>query len=394
MNALEIKPNIFWVGAIDWDIRNFHGYLTPKGTTYNSYLIIDDKITLVDTVKNQFFEEMLTRIKKVVEPDKIEYIVVNHVEMDHSGSLPHLLELAPAAKVITSPNGKRGLIRHYRKEWNFVIVNSGEEIKIGENTLKFFHMPMVHWPDSMATYIVESRALLPNDAFGQHIATFERFDEEIGWDILKQESAKYYSNIVMPYAEQVKKVLDAISNLKIEVICPSHGVVWRKFTKEIIESYRQWASNETEKKALVIYDTMWGSTKKIAYAISKGIEEAGIPVIIRNLQTNHISDIITGVLSSRAICIGSPTLNNGMLPSVSGFLTYLKGLRPKNRIGLAFGSYGWGGQGAKEVAGIMESMGWEMPLKMINFQYIPDDNEIEEAYKTGKNLGDIIKNLK
>jgi len=390
MKPAEIKSGVYWVGAIDWNLRYFHGYLTPRGTTYNAYLIIDDKITLVDTVKHYLFDEMLSRIKAVVDPAKIDYLVVNHVEMDHSGSVPKIMELMPKAKVVTSPQGKKGLLRYFKKEWDFMVVNSGEQLNIGARTLNFVHVPMVHWPDSMVTYIPEDKLLLPNDAFGQHIGGAGRFDDQVGWDILHEEAAKYYANIVLPYGQNVLKALDVVSTLDIDMVAPSHGVIWRTYLEEIVPVYRRWAGNETDPKALIVYDTMWDSTKRIALALQEGLEEAGVPVTMRFLQTNHMSEIMTDLLTSRAVLVGTPTLNNGMLPSVAGFLTYIKGLRPINRIGLAFGSYGWGGQGAKEAAAVLNGMGWEMPVDFINLQYLPDDRELDGAREAGRKLGDAV----
>lgn len=390
MRPVELKPGLYWVGGIDWDLRSFHGYLTPRGTTYNAYLIKDEKIVLVDTVKHYLFDEMLSRIKEVVDPAKIDYLVVNHVEMDHSGNVPKVMEVAPGAKVVTSPNGRKGLLRHYRKEWNFMVVGSGEELTIGRRTLKFVHTPMVHWPDSMVTYLPEEKVLLPNDAFGQHIASAERFDDELGWDVVHEEAAKYYANIVLPYGEQVNKALDVVAQLPLEMIAPSHGLIWRTYLPDLLKVYRQWANHETKRKALVVYDTMWGATRRIALALRDGLEDAGVPVTVRCLQTSHISEIMPDVLVSKAILVGTPTLNNGMLPTVSAFLTYLKGLRPKKRVGFAFGSYGWGGQGAKEVRAAMEAMGWEVPLDVLNIQYTPDDAELASARAAGCQLAGVI----
>ncbi|MFQ6002424.1 MAG: FprA family A-type flavoprotein, partial [Candidatus Zixiibacteriota bacterium] len=314
MKPVEIKPEIFWVGGIDWNLRNFHGYLTPRGSTYNAYLIVDEKIVLVDTVKHYLFEEMLSRIKEVVDPSRIDYIVSNHVEMDHSGSLTKILKIASEAKVITSPHGEKGLSRHFKEEWDFKVVKSGDSLSVGKRTLQFFLTPMVHWPDSMATYVPEEKLLLPNDAFGQHIATAKRFDDQLGWDIVYEEAAKYYANIVLPHGEQVKKALETLSALNIEMIAPSHGVIWRSYLPKIFEAYQKWAKNLSENKALIVYDTMWGSTEKIAYALRDGMEKVEIPVTMRNLKTSDISDVMTDLLLSRGILIGSPTLNNGMLP--------------------------------------------------------------------------------
>jgi flavorubredoxin len=329
---------------------------------------------------------MLSRIKDVIDPSWIDYIVSNHVEMDHSGSLPKILDLAPKAKIITSPLGEKGLRRHYKKDWDFQVVKSGDSVNIGKRNLHFVHTQMVHWPDSMVTYIPEEKLLLPNDAFGQHIASFERFDREICWDILKEEAGKYYANIVLPYADQVQKALGVLSGIDIDMIAPSHGVIWSEFVSDIIKEYSGWAQNETQDKALIVYDSMWGSTSKIAYALEEGLTEQGVGVTVRNLKTSHISDIMTDLLSTKMVLIGSPTLNNGLLPSVAAFLTYIKGLRPKKRIGLAFGSYGWGGQAVGEIEDIMKELGWEVPIGPINIKYVPDPGELIKIKETGNQL--------
>ena len=391
LKKVELKPDIYWVGGIDWDIRNFHGYSTKRGTTYNAYLIMDKKITLIDTVKHYLFDEMLSRIKEIVNPDEIDYIISNHVEMDHSGSLPKILEVSPKARLFTSTRGLKGLQRHYKEQWNFQALNSGDTLNIGKRKLHFVHIPMVHWPDSMVTYSPVDKVLFPNDAFGQHIASSEHFDDEIEWGILKEEAAKYYANIVMPYGDQVTKALEVLSELKIDMIAPSHGVIWRSRIPEILKEYKKWAGFETEDKALIIYDSMWGSTEKIAYSLREGIEESETHVNIRNLKTSHISDVITDILTSKLILIGSPTLNNGMMSSVGGFLTYLKGLRPRNRIGFVFGSYGWGGQAVGEIEKILKSLSWEIPFESINLNYVPDNKELIDVKRIGYKLGKYLK---
>jgi flavorubredoxin len=392
LNKIEIKSDIYWVGGIDWDLRNFHGYETQRGTTYNTYLIVDKKITLVDTVKHYLFDEMLARIKEIVDPKKIDYIVSNHVEMDHSGSLPKMIKEAPNAKIITSTRGEKGLLRHYKRDLGFQAVKSGDTLNIGKRTLHFVHIPMVHWPDSMVTYIPSDKLLLPNDAFGQHIASSERFDDEIDWGILREEAAKYYANIVMPYGDQVKKALEAVSGLDIDMIGPSHGIIWRSHIPKIVEEYKKWANYETEKKALIIYDSMWGSTEKIAYSLLEGLSESGVPIKIRNLKNTPISDIITDVQDSKLVLLGSPTLNNGVMPSMGGFLTYIKGLRPRNRIGFVFGSYGWGGQAVGEIEKILKDLSWDMPFDSININYIPDEEELNNVKDMGRKIGKYLKN--
>jgi flavorubredoxin len=391
LQKVEIKPKIYWVGAIDWNIRNFHGYDTRRGTSYNAYLIIDDKITLIDTVKHYLFDEMLSRIKEIVNPNKIDYIISNHVEMDHSGSLPKIKKESPNAKIITSTRGQKGLLRHYKKDLDFQVVKSGDTLNIGKRTLHFVHTPMVHWPDSMVTYVSSDKLLLPNDAFGQHIASNHRFDDNFEWGILREEAAKYYANIVMPYGDQVKKALETVTELDIDMIAPSHGVIWRSKIPEIIKEYKKWANYESENKALIIYDTMWGSTEKIAYSLMEGLSESGINVSLRNLKNTHISDIITDIQDSKLILLGSPTLNNGMMPSMAGFLTYLKGLRPRNRIGFVFGSYGWGGQAVGEIENVLKDLSWDMPYNTINLNYIPDDTELKDVKELGKKIGKNFK---
>jgi flavorubredoxin len=388
LKKIQLKPDIYWVGGIDWDLRNFHGYLTQRGTTYNAYLILDEKITLVDTVKHYLFDEMVQRIKAIIDPAKIDVIVSNHVEMDHSGSLPKLMELAPNATVVTSTKGEVGLKRHFKKDWDFKAVKSGDTLNIGKRTLNFVHTPMVHWPDNMVTYILEDKLLLSNDAFGQHIASSERFDDELGWEILREEAAKYYANIVMPYGDQVKKALEALGGLEIDMIGPSHGIIWRSMIPNILKEYTKWANYETENKAVIVYDS---STEHMAYHLCDGLSEEGIHATMRNLKTNDISDIMTEVLTSKLILIGSPTLNNGFLPTMGKFLTYIKGLRPRNRIGFAFGSYGWGGQAVGELEHLMNDFNWELPIEGIKIKYVPDQSELDEVKEVGKKLGKLLQ---
>ncbi|MBT9140774.1 MAG: Nitric oxide reductase [Dehalococcoidia bacterium] len=380
MKAVQVKENIYWVGGIDWDIRSFHGYLTPRGTTYNAYLIIDDKITLIDTVKHYLFDEMLSRISSIIDPAQIDYVVSNHVEMDHSGSLPRIMAVAPKAKIITSPNGEKGLKAHYQGEWSYTVVKSGDALNLGNRNLTFVQTPMVHWPDNMVTYLGEEKILFSNDAFGQHIATSERFDDQIGGDILLEEAGKYYANIVLPYGSQVQKALEAVSTLDIEIIAPSHGIIWRSQIPSILKKYHKWASNATENKAVIVYDTMWGSTEKIAYAVENAFEAKGVSTRMMNLKVNDISEVMTEVLTAKYICVGSPTLNNNMLPTVAAFLTYLKGLAPKNRTGLAFGSFGWGGQSVSQVEDVLKGADFEL-MELIKLPYIPGKEQLEETTK-------------
>ena len=249
---------------------------------------------------------------------------------------------------------------------------------------------MIHWPDSMATYIPEDRLLLPNDAFGQHIASAERFDDQLDWGILREEAAKYYANIVTPYSDQVKAALPAVAALSFDMIGPSHGIIWRSRIPDILKEYAKWASHETEKRAVIVYDTMWHSTEMMAHSLKKGLEDAGVPVTMRSLGVTHLSDVITDVLSSRLVIVGSPTLNNGMLPKMGEFLTYVKGLRPKKRLGFAFGSYGWGGQAVGEMEAVLKELNWELPEKGINLKFIPDESELAACREAGRALGERL----
>ena len=375
---LEIAKDIYWTGYIDWDLRNFHGYSTPDGSTYNAYLLVDEKPTLIDTVKHYGFEEMVRRIRQVMDPAKIRYIISNHTEMDHSGTIDRLLELCPQAEVVCSPKGAEGLQRHFKKNWKFKVVTTGDTLNIGRRTLQFVLMPMVHWPDSMATYSVADAILFPNDAFGQHIASSERFADEIGLDVVMHAAAKYYANIVMPYGSQVNAVLDVVSKLAVKTICPSHGLMWRRAEdiSRIATSYRAWASHQTEPRAVIIYDTMWHSTELIARTLYAGLEDAGIPVSLFSLQASHLSDAITEVMRSRVVLLGSPVLNNNVLPTMAGFLTYMKGLKPRNRFGLTFGSYGWATAGFKELENAVTESGMKLLGPGTYVQYIPSAEDL------------------
>lgn len=391
MGLQELKKGIYWVGGIDWNIRNFHGYLTQNGTTYNAYLVVDEKTVLIDTVKENVTEQMISRIRQVIDPAKIDYVLSNHTEMDHSGSIPKIMEFCPQAKVITSKAGEKGLRRHFKQEWDFQVVKSGDEISIGSRTLQFVNTPMVHWPDSMVTYVPEEKILFSNDIFGQHLATAERFDDEIGWSCLRRDAGKYYGNIVTPFGKQAQKALKTVAELEIEMICPSHGVIWRSYIPQILQEYNRWAAHETDNRAVIIYDSMWNSTEKMAWALEEGLGKAGIRCTSRNLKYNHISDIMTDVLDAKMVLLGSPTLNNGMLPTMGQFLSYLKGLKPQGRLGFAFGSYGWGGQAVKQLEQAMEELQWEQPLKGVNIEYIPDEAELAEVVEVGLKLGDLLK---
>lgn len=379
MQKLEIRQDIYYVGAVDWDVREFHGYSTDRGSTYNAYLILDEKVTLIDTVKAPFGQEMLERIAEVIDPAKIDYVISNHVEMDHSGALPQLMKAAPNATIITSaPNGLKGLQAHYGTDYKYQTVKAGDVLNIGKRNLTFVATPMLHWPDNMVTYCPEEKILFSNDAFGQHFASNLHFDVDVDLDEVFAQAKKYYANILMPYGTQAQKAMEIVKGLELSMIAPSHGVIWTEHIPMILETYDYFASPELEEEACVVYDSMWHSTEKMALAVLEGFSKAGIPARLFDLKSNHISDVMTEVLKSAYVAVGSPTLNNQMLPTVASFLCYMKGLAPKNRKAFAFGSYGWGGQSIALVNQELESMGCQIIHEPIRQQYIPSQEQLRE----------------
>ncbi|MEQ9729251.1 MAG: FprA family A-type flavoprotein [Candidatus Methanoperedens sp.] len=397
MAKIELTDGVYWVGVVDWNLRDFHGYTTPRGGTYNAYLIVDEKVALVDTVKHGFAGEMIERIKEIIDPSKIDYIVSNHVEMDHSGSLPEIMKIATNAQVIATEKGKEGLVRHYRANWNFRTVKTGDELTLGKKTLTFITAPMLHWPDSMFTYMKEDKILLSNDGFGQHLASSFRFDEDLcsllGYecDTVMDEAAKYYANILMPFAGIILKKIEEIQKLGIEIkmIAPSHGMIWTNPGK-IIDAYLKWAQGISKQKVLIIYDTMWSSTEIMANEILRGVADSGVEAALFHLRKNDWSEIVKEVLEARAIIIGSPTLNNGMFPTVGGFLTYLMGLRPKNKLWATFGSYGWAGGAVKAVNEKLKSSGYE-PVESLEVIFRPDEQDMAKCYALGQKIASMVK---
>ena len=392
MTKVQLAKGVYWVGAIDWNVRNFHGYSTHRGTTYNAYLIVDEKIALIDTVKAPFYDEMAARVRKIVSFDKIDYVISNHVEMDHSGSLPMALRDAKNAKLVTLEKfGENGLAKTFHQSWPTIAVKEGSTVDLGKRKLAFIPTPMLHWPDSMCTYLVEDKLLFSMDAFGQHIATSQRFDDEVDMGIVMHEASKYYANILMPFGDLIVKAVNKLGGVKIDMIAPSHGIIWRSHIKDIVEAYARWGKGETVAKALVIYDTMWGSTQKMALAILKGMTDEGVDVKLFNLTASDKSDVIKEVLDAKALIIGSPTLNNGIFPSVAEFLCYLKGLKPRNKIGAVFGSHGWGGGAVKAVQQELEQTGVELIDSKLAFKFVPDEAEIQKCIDFGREIAAKIK---
>jgi len=394
MKSVEVKKGIYWVGAVDWTLGTFHGhtYTTKRGTTYNSYLIIDEKITLIDGVSGLFSGELVERIREIIPVEKIDYIVVNHIENDHSGALPELTKLCPKAKLFGTAKSKEGLYRMYYENWDFQVVKTGDKLKLGKRTLTFIEAPMIHWPDSMFTYCAEEELLFPNDAFGQHYATSERFDDETDQCALMDEAAKYYANILWPLSGMIARKIDEIQkmNISVKMIAPSHGVIWRRDPMKIINSYISWAKNETKPKAVIIYETMWGSTAKMARKISDGLIDGGVTVRLFDVTGADRTEINNQLLDAKCYIIGSSTHDNGMLSTIAGFLEFLKGLKPKNRIGAAFGSHGWAGGAVAELEEAMKETGIEQAAASLDVKYAPDENELKKCYEMGAELAKKI----
>ena len=393
-SAVKVSDHVYWVGAIDWTIRDFHGYTTPHGSTYNAYLVIADEITLIDTVKEPFMDEMLARIKSVVDPAKIKYIISNHSEMDHSGCLPQVIDLIKPKKVFASVIGTKTLKELFHDQREITPVKDGEILSLGNMELTFMETRMIHWPDSMFTYLAKDQLLFSQDAFGMHWATLERFADELPAANLEYEAATYYANIVLPYSPIVLKALDKVmaTGWKIKIIAPDHGPIWRKDLGGIIELYKKWASQKHTAKAVVVYATMWHSTEKMARAISEAIAGAGIQVKLLSMSETHRSEVVYEVLDAGALIVGSPTLNNNILPQMADVMTYLKGLKPANLIGAAFGSYGWSGESVKDLEGLLKEMKVEIVAEAVSVKNVPDSSVLEKCAELGKTIAaELIK---
>lgn len=376
--AIQISDDIFWVGAVDWSMRNFHGYETGRGSTYNAYLILDDKITLIDTAKINFADELISRIASVVDPAQIDVIVSSHVEPDHSGALKEVAALAPDAEIITTnPNGLKGLTARYGK-LNYRAVKAGDELSIGKRTLKFVPTPMLHWPDSMVTYCPEDKILFSNDAFGEHLATSMRFDDENNLETILREAKKYYANILMPFGKQAQVALKALGGLEIKMIATGHGVIWRTHIDKILDCYKKWSASEVEERAVVVFDSMWHSTEILAQTITEAFAQKNIPAAFYDIKATPLSDIVTDIFTSKYLAVGSPTINNQMMPTIAAFLCYLKGLRPVNHKGFAFGSYGWGGQSIGLVEDELKAAGVEIILDKIRVANLPTAAQLDD----------------
>jgi flavorubredoxin len=393
MNRVSLAEGINWVGVVDWTLRDFHGYITRRGATYNAYLISDEKTALVDTVKHTFSSELLRNIGEIVDPEKIDYIIVNHVEMDHSSSLPVIAKAAKNATIIASQRGKDAIIEHYGADFKIQTVKTGDELKLGKRTLRFIEAPMLHWPDSMFTYVVEDKILMPNDAFGQHLATSERFDDEVDAHVLMEEAKTYYANILMPLGPMITRKIQEVVQMGIPIamIAPSHGVIWRSDPSKIIKAYLDWSAGVSENKVVIVYDSMWGSTDKMARAITEGVASQGVDAKLLKLRAAEQTDIVTEILDAKAVIVGSPTINNGIFPTLGGFLTYITGLKPKGKLWGFFGSYGWGGGAVKGMIETVKKAGFEVYEPSVEVKYVPDQEDLKKCYEFGQQIAAKIK---
>jgi flavorubredoxin len=398
MQPLEIKKGIYWVGAVDYACRDFHGYaLSPRGATYNAYVALDEKNVLFDTVKHGFSEVMLERLSTVIAPEKIDYLVVNHVELDHAGALPQIIKICKPEAVLCSPMGQKAIEAHFKgwEAWPLKVVKTGDSISIGKRSVHFVETRMLHWPDSMFSYIPEDKLLISNDAFGQNIASSERFADEISRDALEHAMTEYYYNIVLPYSQQVLKTLALAEELKLDIdmIAPDHGLIFRgkDEVRYVLETYRRFAEQKPQKRALIVYDTMWHSTAKMAYTIAEGLNAEGVPTRIMDMKDNHHSAVMTELGRCGLIVVGSPTHNNTILPYMAAMLTYMKGLRPQNRIGGAFGSFGWSGECLKILTEHLEGMGFELPVEPVKTKYVPGEDALKQCMEMGRALGRALK---
>ena len=393
MEAIKIADGIYSVGVRDWNIRDFHGYSTDLGTTYNSFLIVDEKTVLIDTVKEGFADQLFDNIAQVVDPRQIDLVVSNHTEMDHTGSLARVLHRIGEDKPIyCSKMGHKNLAKHFRQKWNYRPVANGEELKIGKRTLTFLETRMIHWPDSMFTYLKEDKILFSSDGFGQHYAGPARFDDQIG-DAIMQHAKKYFANILMLYSAHIQKLLDNVMGLGLEfkMICPDHGVIWRQDPTKIIEAYVRWCRQEPQQKAVVLYDTMWHSTEKMAEAVTAGLNQEGVVAKPFHVRKSHRSEIMTEVLEAGAVVVGSPTLNNQLFPSLADILTYMKGLKPLNKIGAAFGSYGWSGEAVQMINKELEAMKFDIIDAGLKVQYVPDKDALQSCFELGRKVARAVK---
>jgi flavorubredoxin len=388
----RITDKVTWVGKIDWELQRFHGdeYSINRGSSYNSYLIRDEKVALIDTVWEPFDEEFVTNLKKEIDLDKIDFIIANHGEIDHSGALAALMREIPDTPIYCTANGEKSIKGQFHQDWNFVNVKTGDTIDLGESKLIFLEAPMLHWPDTMFCYLTGENILFSNDGFGQHYASESLFNDTVCQSELYDEAIKYYANILTPFSSFVTKKINEIlgMNLPIDMICPSHGVVWRDNPTQIVEKYLEWADDYSENQITLVYDTMWDGTRKMAVAIAKGIELAdpNVKIKLYNAAKTDKNDILTEVFKSKTIVVGSPTINNGLLYSIAGILEMIRGLKLKGKKAAAFGCYGWSGESIKLITAALKESKFEIINDGLRTKWVPDEDATDVCIEFGKEI--------
>ena len=393
--SINVKNNVYWVGKIDWELRKFHGdeYSTHRGSTYNSYLIKEEKVALVETVWAPFSKEFVANLAGEIDLKKIDYVIANHAEIDHSGALPELMRQIPETPIYCTKNGVKSLKGHYHQDWNFNVVKTGDRLSLGQKELIFVEAPMLHWPDTMFCYLTQDNILFSNDAFGQHYATEYMFNDLVDQSELFEECLKYYANILTPFNPLVvKKIKEVLSfELPLDIICTSHGVIWRDKPGQIVEKYLEWADDYQENQITILYDTMWDGTRVMAEKIAGGITDANKEVNVKlfNLAKSDKNDVITEIFKSKAILVGSPTINRGILVSVAGILEEVKGLKFKNKKAAAFGCYGWSGESVKIISGILEESGFNVINEGLKVMWNPDDESIAKCAEFGQQIARV-----
>jgi len=391
----ELAKDVYWVGVVDWELRHFHGHelSTHRGSTYNAYLIIDKKTVLVDTVWGPFQDQLIENIREILDPAKIDIVVANHSEPDHSGGLPAVMRHIPNATVVVSKRGAESVKGYYHQPWNFKVVKTGDKLNIGANDLVFVEAPMLHWPDSMFTYLSGRNILMPNDAFGQHYATAFRFNDEVDQEELFEEAIKYYANILTPFSNLVTKKIEEVLglNLRVEMIAPSHGVIWRKDPIQIVKKYQEWAAQTPKKQAVVLYDTMWQGTRRMAEAVGHGLAAENVPYKLFHMAISDRNDVITEIFQSRAIVVGSPTVNNGVLPTLAPILEDFRGMKFQNKIGAAFGSYGWSGESVKLLEEHLTRCKIPVATPGVRANWQPQKSDLSACEKLGREVAQAVK---
>jgi flavorubredoxin len=383
-SSTTLKPGIDWVGFVDWNVRDFHGYNTDRGATYNAYLVQDEQTAVIDTVKAPFVGHLIRNLAAKTDLAKISYVVCNHAEPDHSSGFPALMQVLPQAQVVCNAKCRAALAEYYDTgAWTFKVVSNGETLRLGRRSLTFVDTPMVHWPESMVSYVAEDKLLFSMDAFGQHVSSSQRFDDENPLCTIMEEARIYFANIVAPYASRVVKTVEELAGTPVEMIAPSHGVIWRRHAAEILKAYRNWSQCKPKAKVVIVYDTMWGSTGKMAEAIYEGACQPGVEVKIVSLRDTTLTRVATEILDCAAVAFGSATLNQGMLPTVAAAVNYLTGLRFSNRVGFAFGSYGWGKGGPEAVDEALKTMKWGVVREVLKAKFKPKEACLAECREAG-----------